>query len=151
MTFDDAIQIATLASVAIALVLSLLQNRQVLRQTREMTKQSSILVETIEYSSYQATVTGDVSLSNLAAESPELLRWHLAARGYPVRSNAANRKALFAIVRLNAHEEIFLHIMPVALMTTYGYPGLAYWKLIWQLPNTGQYGPMRATSSRRHL
>jgi hypothetical protein len=108
MTFDDAIQIATLASVAIALILSLLQNRQILRQTRELAKQSSMLVETIEYSSYQATVAGDVSLSNLAAESPELLRWHPAARGYSVGSNAANRKVLFAIVRLNAHEGNFL-------------------------------------------
>jgi low affinity Fe/Cu permease len=115
MGFDNLIQVATLTTVAIALIISLSQNRQLIRQTREMARQTGeiarqtrITVATIELSSYQSMIAGDGTLAQLAIGSAEMIRWHLAACGYPVGSDFSNKRALFAIMRLNAHEGNFL-------------------------------------------
>jgi hypothetical protein len=106
MSFDDLIQIATLATVSIALIISLSQNRQLIRQTREMARQTGemarqagITAAAIELSSYQSTVAGDAVLARMTVGSADMIRWHLGACGYPVGSDAANRRALLLIMR----------------------------------------------------
>ncbi|WP_433785035.1 hypothetical protein ACQPX6_01835 [Actinomycetospora sp. CA-101289] len=41
-------------------------------------------------------------------DDPVLLEWHLRARGYPTSSHEENKRRLYLLVRLEAHESNFL-------------------------------------------
>lgn len=88
--------------VLIALLISLSQSRALVRQNKTMSTELSDSV-------YDSLMTAHISLrSTFFKDDPELLAWHLQSRGYRSTTDVDNRKRLYALVKLDLHEAIFL-------------------------------------------
>jgi hypothetical protein len=109
MTSGDWIQAATLVAVAVALLLNVRQNREVARQTQELTLQNATIAASLQQSAHQAMIS--VPSANRAAllrDNPELLAWHMTLRGYPPGTYHQNLRRLFILSKLDVHELTFI-------------------------------------------
>jgi hypothetical protein len=102
MSFSDIIQLITTIFVGLALALGLWQGRQMLKQTIASSGQ---LFNEVNYSLAQAHTNLRVVFFQ---NDPELLAWYLESRGYGSSTPFENRKKLYALVKLDTHEEIHL-------------------------------------------
>lgn len=102
MKIGDVVQILSLFFVAGALILSLWQGRQMLRQTAAMTGDlfNDVSTSLMEVHTDQRTT--------FFLNDPELLAWHLKSRGYRSTTPAENKQRLYALVKFDTHESIHL-------------------------------------------
>jgi hypothetical protein len=102
VTISDWVQILTLFFVAGALILSLWQGRQMLRQTMAMTGDlfNDVSTSLMETHTDQRTT--------FFLHDPELLAWHLESRGYRSTTPFENKQRLYALVKFDTHESIHL-------------------------------------------
>ena len=109
MNTSDWIQAATLGAVAIALLLNLRQNREVARQTQELTQQNSVFLRSMQQDAYRVMVTHPTALRvSFLKDDPEMLAWHLESRGYQPGTYQQNLRRLYVLLRLDTHELNFI-------------------------------------------
>lgn len=117
MATSDWVQLVSLVAVVAALLLNARQNREVARQTRELTRQTqeltlqnSVFLTSMQQNAYLAMVTQPAELRiSFLKENPELLAWHLAARGYRPGGHTENLRRLYVLLRLDMHELNFVN------------------------------------------
>ncbi len=99
---SDWIQIAAASFVFLALVLNILQLRQVARQ-------SAAFVRSLEQGAYGSFVNKNLEIkATHFLLDPELLAWYLSGRGYISTSFEENKRRLYVLVELESHESNFL-------------------------------------------
>ena len=109
MNTSDWIQAATLGAVAIALLLNLRQNREVARQTQELTQQNSVFLRSTQQDAYRVMVTHpNAPRVSFLKDDPEMLAWHLESRGYQPGTYQQNLRRLYVLLRLDTHELNFI-------------------------------------------
>ncbi len=102
MQTSDLIQTVAVVLVFLALILNVLQLRQVARQ-------STALRRSLEQGAYGSLVGTHLgSRTTYFLNDPELLAWHLSTRGYKSTSFEENKRRLYVLVKLEAHENNFL-------------------------------------------
>lgn len=102
MQASDWIQTVAAALVFLALILNVLQLRHVANQ-------SAALRRSLEQAAYGSLVDKHVeSRTAYFLNDPELLAWHLSTRGYKSTSAERNKRRLYVLVKLEAHENNFL-------------------------------------------
>jgi hypothetical protein len=105
----DWIQAATLIAVAVALLLSSRQNREVARQTRALSEQNTLIDASLRHGAYQAMVSQAHGLRlAIVRDNPELLAWHLSCRGLTPGDRDQNVRLLFILLKLDSHELNFV-------------------------------------------
>ncbi len=102
MAISELVQIITLFFVAGALILSLWQGRQMLRQTMAMTGDlfNDVSTTLMETHTDQRTT--------FFLQDPELLAWYLEVRGYRSTTPFENKQRLYALVKFDTLESIHL-------------------------------------------
>jgi hypothetical protein len=100
MDLSNGVQIASGAAVALALLFNASQAREGARQTKS-------LRASLRQGTYLALVHAR-GLYEVLLDRPDLLRAHLSSRGLPVTSTRANRRRLYALMKLDIHEGSFL-------------------------------------------
>jgi hypothetical protein len=109
MSISDTVQILSLLIIGLALVASIVQNRQMAKQTIEAGRQSTLVGASLQQNAYRMLV--DNSNSGRIAfflDNPHLLRWYLSSRGLASRSHRVNQRILYAVVKLDSHEANYL-------------------------------------------
>lgn len=102
MSWADLVQTATLAIVAITVVISA-------RQSREAARQSAFALNALRQDAHQTMVGHSAGyLTTLLTGEPELLSWFLKSRGIPVVSDEINKRHMLMFLRLDAHETTYL-------------------------------------------
>ncbi len=96
------VQAGSLLVVALALIISAIQLNHSARQTR-------VLTQTMADSVREARGSAVMQLSAMLQDNPDVLRWHLRARGYPQWAIEDNR-TIFAVLRLQIHESTHLAV-----------------------------------------
>ena len=98
MSLADAIQVITLLTVLVALGLTTWQSRQMVKQTALMVNELSDQVgdSVMQTHTHQRTT--------FFLNDPDLLSWHLTSRGYTSTNPVEDKKRLYALVKLEAHE-----------------------------------------------
>jgi hypothetical protein len=96
---SDWVQAASLLLVSLTLLLTLLQ-------LREVTKQSAALAITLQQGSHTAFQAGVVGyLGAWTKDDEDLLAWHLRSRGYSVSDDPAlNKPTVYLLYKLEIHE-----------------------------------------------
>ncbi|GIG68592.1 hypothetical protein [Phytomonospora endophytica] len=109
MGFAEWVQVVSVAGLICALLISHLQNRNTARQAREAADQTRAARQALERTGYQGFMRAQADWRSFTyVRDPELLRWHLQIRGYPVDTDEANRRTLYVLLKLDVHEESFL-------------------------------------------
>jgi hypothetical protein len=109
MSISDAVQVLSLLVIGLALVASILQNRQIAKQTLEAARQSSLVGATLQQNAYRMLVdNGSNTRMAFFMNNPQLLRWFLGSRGLATRSHRVNQRILYAMVKLDGHEANYL-------------------------------------------
>jgi hypothetical protein len=109
MNSGDWIQAATLVSVAVALLLNVRQNREIARQTKEMNRQNTVVLGSLQQSAYHAMLTQPTALRvSFLKDNPALLEWHMTGRGYPPGTYEQNLRRLYIMLKLETHEMCFI-------------------------------------------
>jgi hypothetical protein len=98
MSLDRATEVLTTMAVVAALMVNGYQVRQAIRQTNVM--QHEVLGALV------GTFTDNWITFFL--DHPDLCAWFLQTRGYAVTTVEENRRRLYALVRFNTHEGIYL-------------------------------------------
>jgi hypothetical protein len=99
MTLVDWIQFVSGLLVAAALVATVLQLREVSRQSR-------VFLTALQHNGH---VTGKEDLRiTFFREDPELLSWYLRSRGYKTTTPVEDRCRLYILAKLNLHEARFV-------------------------------------------
>lgn len=102
MSTADWIQSIAAILVFAALILNVLQLRQVTGQTEALRR-------SLEQAAYGSTwATHASSRTAYFLQDPELLAWHLSSRGYETSTAEENRRRLYALVKLESHEASYL-------------------------------------------
>jgi hypothetical protein len=102
MTVADWVQIVTVPAVAAALILNAFQLREVARQTKAVGA-------SLEQDAFHTLLVSRADLAGMfLGNDADVLRWHLGTRGYDVPSRDDAHRALFALLRLNAHQSSYL-------------------------------------------
>ena len=110
MQTADWLQFASLMAVAAALLVSVLQNRETARQTKELTGQTDSIRKSLEQGAYQtANAAHDLHRVELFRDDPRLLQWYLGSRGYKAHSKRRNMRTLYIILKLEIHEGNYLN------------------------------------------
>ena len=103
MSVSDGIQAAATGLVALALLLNVLQLREVARQSRA-------LDNSMRNASYNALPgSKDDPRVTFFLDDPELLAWHLESRGFEVSTPHENKRRLYVLAKLNVHEANFVN------------------------------------------
>ena len=100
MSLGDWIQALSLGAVAVALVISAVQLQHSSRQT-------GLAVRALEQGVHDLRANAVTQLSAMLLAEPEVLAWHLKARGYPEWA-VGDRRTMFALLRLQIHEQTHL-------------------------------------------
>jgi len=108
MKLIDWLQVLSIAFVAVALLLNVLQMRYLARQTNETSRQAVAANTALRQAAYQNMIAGQAEYRSLYINSPSMTKWHLASRGYETGSDEDDRRTLYTLVRLNSHESSFL-------------------------------------------
>jgi hypothetical protein len=109
MNISDTVQILSLLVIGLALVASILQNRQMAKQTMEAARQSSLVGASLQQNAYRMLVdNGNNSRIAFFMNNPHLLRWYLSSRGLATRSHRINQRILYTLVKLDGHEANYL-------------------------------------------
>jgi hypothetical protein len=109
MSAGDWFQALTLVAVAVALLLNVRQNREVARQTQELTRQNTVILGSMQQNAYQAMLTYPTALRvSFLKDNPELLAWHLTSRGVPATTYEHDLRRLYIILKLETHEMCFV-------------------------------------------
>lgn len=118
MNLTDGLQIISLATVAVALVFNARLYHQAVIQANQTTRQAAASAAMLEQGANQMMVRNHIEIrASFLRDSPELLEWHLATRGYPTSSHSMNQRTLFALIKLETHETTFLSHLAGALST----------------------------------
>jgi hypothetical protein len=105
----DWFQFISLMTVAITILIGMSQNREVGRQTREASRQTESVQKSLEQAAYQTlNTTHDGNHIAFFKDDPEMLQWFLSTRGYSTSSHHQNKRTLYIIIKLDAHESNFL-------------------------------------------
>jgi hypothetical protein len=109
MSISDTVQILSLLVIGLALAASLVQNRQLAKQTIEAARQSGFVGASLQQNAYRMLVdNANTSRTTFLLDHPHLLRWYLSSRGLDFRSHRVNQRILFAMVKLDGHEANYL-------------------------------------------
>src|SRR5690349_17362401 len=102
VNITDWIQSLSLLLVAGALIASIFQTRAVAHQARQATR-------ALQATTHQSFVHNqNSSREAFFLDHPELLSWHLSARGYPVTNAGENLRRLYVLIKLDIHEYNYL-------------------------------------------
>lgn len=103
MRVGEWIQTLSLLGVVVALILGTLQ-------LREVGRQSTALRDTLRQTAYEAmSMNHNEYRIAYLKDDPEMLRWHLESRGYPVSDVLGNKKTLYLLAKLDTHERSTLY------------------------------------------
>jgi hypothetical protein len=102
VTIADWVQVLSLLLVAGALALTYLQLREVARQTRLGTAATE-LGATRDY-----VDSSWLSRAEFFLSKPDLLNWHLEMRGVRQETEAADRRVMYVLAKMDAHESNFM-------------------------------------------
>jgi hypothetical protein len=106
---EDWLQLASLATVTVALFFSYKQTRDLSQQSSETAKQAAASASALQHSAHrQLSLFGADSHEYLFATQPGVLSWFLASRGIPLGSHEDNLRSSFMFQRLDVHESAFL-------------------------------------------
>ena len=109
MSISDTVQILSLLVIGLALVASILQNRQMAKQTMEAARQSGLVGASLQQNAYRMLVdNANNGRTAFFLNNPQLLRWYLSSRGLATRSHRINQRILYAMVKLDSHEANYL-------------------------------------------
>jgi hypothetical protein len=109
VSLTDIFQVISLAVVAIALFLTVWQNRQLAKQTAETARQASFAAAAVRQASYQEATRRGVDFTTAAiGQDPDLLAWFLESRGFLTSSATENRRRLYIWTRIDIHEMVYL-------------------------------------------
>jgi hypothetical protein len=108
MGIADWLQVISLATVAVALMLNVIQSRHTSKQAVEASRQTGAILASLKHGAYQSFAASQADLRSLFFNDPKMVQWYLASRGYGTRSEEANNRTLYVILRLNSHETTFL-------------------------------------------
>lgn len=109
MSISNTVQILSLLAIGLALVASVVQNRQIAKQTIEAARQSTLVGASLQQNAYRMLLdNASQGRTTFFLNNPHLLRWYLASRGLASRSHRVNQRALYAMVRLDTHEANYL-------------------------------------------
>jgi hypothetical protein len=99
----DLVQVMSLGAVLCALLVSALQTRILARQNRALSK-------SLSQGAYGSVARTGIEMREIFfLDDPEMLKWHLRARGLPCTdSQLKNKMYLYVLVKLDAHEGHFL-------------------------------------------
>src|SRR4051794_1229842 len=103
MDTGDWIQALSLAAVATALVISTVQLKHSSRQT-------ALATRALEQGFHDLRANAVTQMSAMLIAEPEVLAWHLRARGYPEWA-IDDRRTMFALLRLQIHEQSHLDLI----------------------------------------
>ncbi|MBB2948975.1 hypothetical protein FB565_008761 [Actinoplanes lutulentus] len=106
MKLVDWLQILSIAFVAVALILNVLQMRYVSRQTNEAARQAFAANAALRQATYQNVLAQEFHFVHFS--NPSLIKLHLTSRGYETGSDEENQRTLYALTRINSHESTFL-------------------------------------------
>jgi hypothetical protein len=109
MQISDWLQSISLITVAVTLVVTAVQSRQAIKQTRSLAKQTEYVQRTLEQSAYQTLNTGHDLRTVFFKDDASMLRWYLSERGYPVSSHRNNKCTLYLQIKLDIHENNYLN------------------------------------------
>jgi hypothetical protein len=103
MKVADLVQMVSLGAVFCALLVSAVQ-------TRILARQNAALSKSLSQGAYGSVArTGIEMRETFFLDDPEMLKWHLRARGLPCTdSQLQNKMYLYVLVKLDAHEGHFL-------------------------------------------
>jgi succinate dehydrogenase flavin-adding protein (antitoxin of CptAB toxin-antitoxin module) len=102
MSIADWVQVISVMLLAGALILSVYQMQQILRQTATMR------VEHFNNLSTSIMQAHTDQRATFLLHDPDLLEWYLNQRGYRTTTEGENRRRLFALVKFDTHESIYL-------------------------------------------
>jgi hypothetical protein len=110
MNIPELLQSISLLAVTATLIISVVQNRQALRQTSELSRQTDSIKKSLEQSAYQElNTTHDAYRIAFLKDDAAMLRWYLATRGYATSTPQHNRRTLYIMMKLDNHEENFIN------------------------------------------
>ena len=113
MSISDIIQAVSLLAVVVTLLLSLKQNREMVKQTQEATRQTAAAASSLRRDSIHGMIHHVLDFTYAAmARDPALLSWFLAVRGFPPNlTDEENHRHLFLWMRLGMHQSHFMERM----------------------------------------
>lgn len=110
MQISEWLQTVSLIAVAVTLIITAVQSRQVIKQTQHLARQTEYVQKTIEQGSYRGiNLTQDTFRSAFFKNDSSLLKWYLSERGYPVSSHRNNKRTLYLQIKLDNHETNYLN------------------------------------------
>jgi len=108
MPIVDLLQFISLMTVAVTLLISVAQNRENARQTRQLADQTRSLIKSVEQAAYQAANANVDTIRAFCENDQDMLRWVLAGRGYATSSHQDNKRIFYVMTELQWHERNYL-------------------------------------------
>jgi hypothetical protein len=112
MNIPDFIEAGSTVVLSAALFVSLRQTRLIAKQSNEIAKQTTALASSMRRDTHKGMVQQVSQYTDTAmARDPDLLKWFLESRGFPLGTPTENNKHFFLWVRLGIHQShYFEHI-----------------------------------------
>src|SRR5688572_23133178 len=109
MSLGEVVQVVSLGTVSVALVLSVWQNRVISRQTREIAEQTALASSSARRSTAQEMTRHSADLMFLALSAHPELRTSVLREiyGLPTSTDEDSLRLLYLFVRTDIHESHF--------------------------------------------
>jgi hypothetical protein len=108
MQISDWLQTISLIAVAVTLVITAIQSRQVIKQTQHLARQTEYVQKTLEQNA-SLNSTQDTLRITFFKDDASMLKWYLSESGYPVSSHRKNKRILYLQIKLDNYETNYLN------------------------------------------